>query len=765
MKTNLILLFILLPFTASAQTLTVKQDGTGDFTTIQAAVDSAQNGDTVLVWPGTYYENVIIDHKNITLGSLTLTTGDNAYIAQTIIDGNKKNSCLKVQYCDSSTICGITLQNGYNHSSSLQHGGGILVLSTNYAAIKSCNVNNNVTKKYGGGICYYRANGFLTNVTVTNNHAYDRGGGILLLKGTLTFDTVNRCNIYENYAAVGTDFYKLGSPDTVYFAVDTFTVQNPDYYYAFSKDDNELPQNDIVFNILHHKIEQDSTDLYVAPWGDNTNSGLTPDQPLKTISFALLKAASDSVSPDTIHVADGTYSDTLTGEHYPLSLKSYVTIKGESRDSTILDGEGKIYHAVGINTATYYALKNITLVNGFGNKNTAYEVGSFQGLSNPDILLENLLFTNNYGYLNSCGSLYNGNNSEIINVEFKDNTGGEAFRIINTSTGVHFDTVYLKNCKFTHNIPDFNTSEGAFGGGLSIVCAQSDTAILITTVLINCLFTDNITQFYDWSFPNSLNLYGASAYVVNNTFTDNNSQNIYGANIGVTYYSKMNVINSIMYNNNPAEFYMYNQGGWNDNELTIKNSIVDGGESEIRILSSGNNLHYDTTNLDTDPLFYGGAEFPYNLSDESPCIDAGTLDLPQFILDHMPDVDLAGNPRIFNGKIDMGAYEWNPSVGAGEHRISNTEHRTPNLKVFPNPFSTTAYISAQWQTAAQVDIEVYNTAGLLVKTLLSGRQLPGSCKIPWEGRDNNGKYLPSGIYLVVLRVDGKEKESVKVVKE
>ena len=40
--------------TATAATLTVKQDGTGNFTTVQAALDAANAGDTVEVYGGVY---------------------------------------------------------------------------------------------------------------------------------------------------------------------------------------------------------------------------------------------------------------------------------------------------------------------------------------------------------------------------------------------------------------------------------------------------------------------------------------------------------------------------------------------------------------------------------------------------------------------------------------------------------------------------------------------------------------------------------------
>ena len=89
MKYLITLILLTVATTLSATTLTVKQDGSGDWTTIQSAVNATADGDTVLVWPGTYYENVNFNGYGITIASLELTTGDESYIGTTIVNGNQ----------------------------------------------------------------------------------------------------------------------------------------------------------------------------------------------------------------------------------------------------------------------------------------------------------------------------------------------------------------------------------------------------------------------------------------------------------------------------------------------------------------------------------------------------------------------------------------------------------------------------------------------------------------------------------------------------
>ncbi len=111
-----------------SQTITVKQDGTGDYITIQEGVNASVDGDTVLVYPGVYYENVEYNSKNIILASLNILNNDPYYISHTIIDGNQNGSCVKIENCEQITVLyGFTIQNGTGSYSGFEvmYSGGL----------------------------------------------------------------------------------------------------------------------------------------------------------------------------------------------------------------------------------------------------------------------------------------------------------------------------------------------------------------------------------------------------------------------------------------------------------------------------------------------------------------------------------------------------------------------------------------------------------------------------------------------------------------
>ncbi|RLD84983.1 MAG: hypothetical protein DRJ09_13425, partial [Bacteroidetes bacterium] len=330
----------------------------------------AWNGDTVLVYPGIYFENINFNGKNITVGSLLLTTGNESYKYNTIIDGHNNGSCVVANNNESNAkLTGFTLQHGSGHKmwwdTTFISGGGILLDKVDFL-INHCVIENN-RAKYGGGIdCGNFSTLTLKNTTIRNNYATGVGGGLVITSDAKAiFDPDARCNIYLNYAARGCEIHKVVENDTLHVYLDTCTVLQPDYYFFSSIQYESFYIDDIVYDIQHAKLTPVDDDLYVNPvTGNDSAGGLSPDDPLKTIAYAYSKIAVDSNNRNTIHLASGIYSDTLNGEKFPLNIRQYIKVQGESQDSTILDGEYKTHLLMGNTTISNYSFSNMTIRRG-----------------------------------------------------------------------------------------------------------------------------------------------------------------------------------------------------------------------------------------------------------------------------------------------------------------------------------------------------------------------------------------------------------------
>jgi len=73
--------------------------------------------------------------------------------------------------------------------------------------------------------------------------------------------------------------------------------------------------------------------------GDDANSGLSPGDAFKTITYALDVIQPSEETPATISVAAGTYSASTNGETFPLALKSHLALVGSHPEATLLDAE------------------------------------------------------------------------------------------------------------------------------------------------------------------------------------------------------------------------------------------------------------------------------------------------------------------------------------------------------------------------------------------------------------------------------------------
>ena len=146
-----------------------------DYPTIQLGINASVNGDTVLVQPDTYYENINFNGQNIMLGSLFLTTGDSLYIAATIIDGGQSGSVVTFNNGESdlAVLYGLTIRNGLAY-----RGGGIFCVGSSPFITHNIITNNRATYAGGGIECNSNSNASIINNSIINNHSDTYVGGV-----------------------------------------------------------------------------------------------------------------------------------------------------------------------------------------------------------------------------------------------------------------------------------------------------------------------------------------------------------------------------------------------------------------------------------------------------------------------------------------------------------------------------------------------------------------------------------------------------------
>jgi len=74
--------------------------------------------------------------------------------------------------------------------------------------------------------------------------------------------------------------------------------------------------------------------------------------------------------------------------------------------------------------------------------------------------------------------------------------------------------------------------------------------------------------------------------------------------------------------------------------------------------------------------------------------------------------------------------------------------------VFPNPFRGQTRISYSLKEAGYISLNVYNTKGQLIRNLCSLTQSAASYQISWDGRDNSGMEVASGVYFIRMIASG-----------
>lgn len=90
--------------------------------------------------------------------------------------------------------------------------------------------------------------------------------------------------------------------------------------------------------------------------------------------------------------------------------------------------------------------------------------------------------------------------------------------------------------------------------------------------------------------------------------------------------------------------------------------------------------------------------------------------------------------------------------------VANTDEDIDSLpkvtsKIYPNPFNPETTISFNIPKPGKVNLSIYNIKGQLVKTLLDEETSAGTHSLVWNGKDERGKSVASGIYFSKIKTD------------
>ncbi len=360
-----------------------------------------------------------------------------------------------------------------------------------------------------------------------------------------------------------------------------------------------------------------------------------------------------------------------------------------------------------------YHSSNPTISNNIISNNAAdYGGGIFCWQSSPTIL--NNTISNNTANFGGGISCYGGSNPTISNNTISDNTAnmyGGGISCESSNPTISNDTIsnnttnigggiycYYSSSIISNNIISNNRAD-PYGGG--IYCENSSPTISNNTISNNTTFYlgGGIFCFY-YSTP----------AITNNTIANND------ADIGGALYcldhSDPILRNTILWGNTAftsgAQVYLYDEAS----DPNFYYCDVQGGSAGFELNGNIYTGVYQN-NIDSDPLFvlpsggsgtgYDGVTADWSLQSNSPCINTGDPG------GTYPATDIAGNPRVFDGRIDIGAYEYQWPIFTAS--VSQTE-----FEVYPNPTNGIIFIQMQDvnNISGNLEIEIYDMPGEII---------------------------------------------------
>ncbi len=678
-----IMCLILLPAYALATTHHVP----ADFTTIQAGLDVSANGDTVLVQPGTYVENIVWPQVN---GIKLIAAGDSS---NTIIDGNEAGRVillLSEGLVDTTTLIrGFTIQNG-GHEYWYQNGAGIKCIESS-PTISHCRISENRGGEFANGTGLYLddSSPHIIHCRIADNRSEGAGGGVYIWE--TSNPTIQNCVFSGNFAVVGGAIYC---------------------------------RDESIQNITDCVFEGNVGELGAAIYGwDSSN--------LEVSHCTFASNSSSYAAGIYFYGSDLQIVDCTFYYNYGVSIRLEIsnavvmncTLSDNHRDPIVCTTSNVDFSNCTVSdnqgTGFFFEGGSSTVSSCTISDNTGRYGGGIRFINTQMTMTDCLIIGNSvYGDQNRGGGIYcNGASPDLIDCTISENSSLNG-------AGICCDDDSSPNiirCTITNN-----TSYDV-GGGISCLNSSHPT-IDHSVVASNTAFLGGGLYTSEGSGPefaqstlsgNTGNWYGAGVFCENSDPIFTNT--ILSSNQGEGIYVEDEM-------SHPTLHYCTSYGN------SAGDFVGDSIDPDLGVLVT-TNANGDScdiyNNIFLDPQYVDPGNGDYHLQPDSPCIDGGDPTSP---LD--PDSTIA----------DIGAFYFDQNVGVNEGDFATADALPAQwslLPAHPNPFNAATTITISLPQPAQLNVSVLNIQGQQVATLASSVYPAGVRQFVFDASSQ-----ASGVYFV-----------------
>lgn len=365
--------------------------------------------------------------------------------------------------------------------------------------------------------------------------------------------------------------------------------------------------------------------------------------------------------------------------------------------------------------------------------NFSREHGGALNAENSKVTIHDCNVNNNLTYtkLDTVYFMYGGGlrflkcEVDIATTDFRYNNGVSA---IGGALSLDSCAVNIDRCRFEHNF-------GINGAGLYLI-RSNDWNCSIT----NSLFANNISGH----FGGGLAISDSSPLVANLTVVNNLSIGVNCGGIFFYQHSSPVVWNCIVYDNaneapleKPVQIWIWT---YDDYAPEFHNCLIQYGLENI----SGHEIIQVYENCyDVNPLFAEPDIENYRLGSDSPCINAGSIETPAEVLNGL---DLDSHQRVSDGRIDLGAYEFD-LMG-----IQETVQNESIIHIVGNPITVSSYVEIELTNEDYLTANVYSIDGKLLVNKDLGFAQRGINRFEIGEMFSS---LSAGTYLLFVRTPGK----------